>query len=407
MLKTSSVVNGGVDVVFGGQAGSEGKGAIVGYLARRNPRYKAAICTFMTNAGHTWVDDNTGSPVMVQQIPMSVVAPEIDYLMIGPSSAITPSTLLNEISKYDREFNVSERLRIHPRAMIIQPEDVELEKTATKHVASTQKGCGAALARKAMRKNVTLAKDISWMKPFIADTTALVNRMIADGHLVLAEGSQGFDLDINHGIEYPYCTSRQTTPLQVMADCGIPHTSIREVIAVLRTYPIRVGNIVGKNGEVEGYSGPFGGNELTWDEITRRSGYPYRLEEKTTVTKRVRRIFEMDHDRLRYMFQVCAPTQVALTFADYIDWDLLRHDTRLFAEYICETAETNSRAHGTIWPKKFYDFMTALERVEGCPPISLVKTGPRDSDMINMEKLSEFLVGYGVLKHSRSSQTVA
>lgn len=100
-------------VIIGGQAGSEGKGKFVGYLAIKD-KFDAAICNFYTNAGHTWVSDD-GKPYMVQQIPQAMVNPKTK-LLIGPGAGITMDILNREI----KEFGVADRLLIHPRAMIIR-----------------------------------------------------------------------------------------------------------------------------------------------------------------------------------------------------------------------------------------------------------------------------------------------
>jgi adenylosuccinate synthase len=361
----------GTTVIFGGQAGSEGKGAIVGYLARRQ-YWGGAICSFMTNAGHTWVND-LGAKAVVQQLPMAVVSPEIPYIMIGPGSAITLDQLDREINEFDKAgFYVSNRLFIHPNAMIIEPEDVKYELDHALYLGSTAKGCGRALARKAMRsKSVLLAKHIPWLDEFLSDTTVIANRIIEEGSPLLIEGSQGFDLDLNHGIEYPYCTSRGTTPMQTLADCGIDGRRVDTVIATLRTYPIRVGNVV-ENGLQIGYSGPFGGKELTWEEITRRSGSPEPLEERTTVTKRVRRVFELDMKRLQFMRTVCNPSMIALTFADYLDWGIRN---------ISDVPDLEP------YPK-VEKFIVDLENELGVP-VALVKTGERDSAMIDLDRLRQ------------------
>jgi adenylosuccinate synthase len=351
--------------VFGGQVGSEGKGAVVGYLARRQ-KWGAAVCTFMTNAGHTWIGSD-GEKVMTQQLPVGLVGEDVQYLLIAPGSAITLVQLEKELLDYDKQYNISRRLRIHPRTMIIDQDDIEYEKEATKYLGSTSKGCGAALARKAMRvKGVRLARDINWLKPYLADTTELANDLINHGYPLLIEGSQGFDLDINHGIEYPYCTSRGTTPMQVLADCGISERCISDVIAVLRTYPIRVGNVV-EGGVQVGYSGNFGGKELTWEEVTERSGSPVPLIERTTVTQRVRRVFEIDIARIHTMVQICRPTTFALTFADYIDY-------RLYGQSKVDwDSEEGSKLEKFI--EKLY-FNTGVET-------DIVKTGPLDNHTID------------------------
>lgn len=367
----------GATVVFGGQVGSEGKGAVVGYLARRYD-YAASICTFMTNAGHTYVSED-GEKVVVQQLPVAMVSPKVQILAIGPSSAITIEQLFNEIYRYDGRYSITRRLMIDPRAVIIDDTHRQIESEITKRVGSTMKGCGAALAHKVMRHpDVRLARDVRELMPFLGDTVAMVNALLDNNCGVMVEGSQGFDLDINHGIDYPECTSRQCTPMQILADCGIDASFVTRNVAVVRSYPIRVGNIV-ENGEQVGYSGSFGAKELTWDEVTERSGSPTRLEERTTVTQRVRRVFEMDFKRLARMAMVCRPTDIALTFADYID-------ARLAGERDYYTRD------GHVVSEQLDAFVCGVEqeiedyrrRSGKRPRVSMIKTGPLDSDMIDM-----------------------
>jgi adenylosuccinate synthase len=62
--------------------------------------------------------------------------------------------------------------------------------------------------------------------------------------------------------------------------------------------------------------------ELSWREISRRSGIP-ELElkgiELGSVSKKERRVAEFDWVLLRRAALLNAPTDIALTFADYID----------------------------------------------------------------------------------------
>lgn len=358
----------GATVVYGGSVGSEGKGAIVGNLVRRF-QYRAAICSFMTNAGHTFQDGD--EKIVVQQLPVSIIDPKIETICIGPGSAITISQLYKELELYSEKYNVEGRLKIHPRAMIIEDSDVETEQKLTKRVGSTMKGCGAALARKALRHpSVRLAKDTVWLHPFLADTTEIVNDVINFGGGVMVEGSQGFDLDINHGIAYPECTSRQCTPQQTLADCGIDGSLVARSVAVLRTYPIRVGNVV-EDGQQVGYSGEYGAKELSWKEITLRSGSPVDLEERTTVTQRVRRVFEMDFNRLRYMGKVCRPTDIALTFVDYLD-------ARLYG-----LTDWNTLLAVPAVQKFLCDVEDAVHA-----PVNILKTGPDDAHTAKYHNLS-------------------
>lgn len=354
----------GAWVVFGGQAGSEGKGAIAGYLARKH-QWGAAICTFMTNAGHTFVEGN--EKVVVQQLPMALVSKDVGWLLIGPGAAITLQQLFDEINRYDADYDVTGRLMIHPRAMIIEEQDREQERETMNHIASTAKGCGAALARKIGRGElVKLARDCPQLRQWIGDTTDVANDIINSGKGLLVEQAQGFDLDINHGVEYPYCTSRGTTPMQILADIGVDGRLVMRSIAVVRSHPIRVGNVEG------GTSGPYGSDEISWDDVSQRAGKT--VEERTTVTQRVRRVFEMDLDRLSVMSQICRPTDIAYTFADYVDPASEGWTNKDMAEY----GGLTQKLTRAIW-----EVEKAVRRSTASPRVRLIKTGPNDSDIID------------------------
>ena len=62
-------------------------------------------------------------------------------------------------------------------------------------------------------------------------------------------------------------------------------------------------------------------NEITLNEIARRSGVPLRelkARERTSTTKRKRRIAEFDWTLFRQAASLNGPTDVVLTFADYL-----------------------------------------------------------------------------------------
>ncbi len=83
---------------------------------------------------------------------------------------------------------------------------------------------------------------------------------------------------------------------------------------VCRTYPIRVQN------PSKGTSGPMS-REIKWNDVARRSGIsPAKLKktEKTSTTNRDRRVSEFDWALLRKAAALNGPTDVALTFADYL-----------------------------------------------------------------------------------------
>jgi adenylosuccinate synthase len=153
---------------------------------------------------------------------------------------------------------------------------------------------------------------------------------------------------------------------------GISPKFLGDVYLVLRPYPIRVGNVI-EDGVQQGYSG--GGYddqvEIDWEEIARKSGMPLeyatilREKEKTTVTKRVRRVFSFSKRQLREAVMVNGATKLALNFANYIDW-------ACFA--------SSSRDKLTT---KILDFIKMLEDDAGIP-VTLVGTGPQYDHVIDL-----------------------
>ena len=356
------MAKGKVTVVLGGQAGSEGKGKVAGYLALSG-EYTAAVCNFMPNAGHTWVSDRD-IEVVVRHLPQAVINDDMT-LWISAGAAIDPDLFREEVDKYSVDPN---RIYIHPRAVVITKEHKEREALELARIASTMKGCGAALADKAMR-TATLAKDHHYLHKFVDLhwDERLWDAIYQKGQNVLIEAPQGFDLDINHGLEYPYCTSRQTITAQVIADAGLPPQAVDEVFAVIRPYPIRVGNIYGRDGEVIGYSGKYGtSKELTWQEIEERAGAPKgSIREYTTVTGRLRRVFEPDFHQIKRMCRVNGVTGLVLNFANYIDWGIF-----------------GATSVKEITPK-VWAFVNKLQEETGVPVVML-GTGPRNSHMIDL-----------------------
>lgn len=356
---------GKIDILFDGMAGSCGKGKIAGYLALKE-NYDFSINNFMTNAGHTWISDDS-EKVMVQHLSQSVVDGK-STIYISAGAAITPEVLLAEIERYSH-YNVKNRLKIHPRAMVIEERHRESEAISLKRIGSTTKGCGHALADKVMRnQNVCLAKDHPVLNKYVDhNMTKNIIARLKKGERGLLEIPQGFDLDINHGLQYPHCTSRQTIPLQGLADAGIPHTYIGEIICVIRPYPIRVGNIE-ENGKQVGYSGDYqGSEEITWEEVEQLAGAPkgyFSKNEMTTVTGRLRRVFKPNYVRLEQMVDTCAPTQIALNFAQYID---------IGAE--------NVKNFSSL-PNKVKETISTLEDKLGIP-VTLVGTGATNSAIVD------------------------
>src|SRR5581483_1380520 len=224
-----------VDVIVGGQYGSEGKGHIASYLSRE---YAVLVRVGGPNAGHK-VYLKPG-PYVHHQLPSGTLRNPAAKLIIAPGAVVNPDSLLKEI----RECKVDhERLSIDPQTMIIAENDCKSEAGLQARISSTGQGVGVATARRILNrgKRVKLAKDVLELRPFIRDTWELLERTYNCGGRVLVEGTQGTGLSLFHG-SYPYVTSRDTTVSGCLSEAGISPSRVRKTIMVCRTYPIRVQN---------------------------------------------------------------------------------------------------------------------------------------------------------------------
>lgn len=320
-----------VDVLVGGQYGSEGKGNIVGHIA---PEYGLLVRVGGPNAGHK-VYANP-EPDAFFHIPSGANRAPNAKLLLGAGSVLYVPKLLKEIQ--DHQIGV-ERLTIDPQAMIIEDIDKEEEALKLASISSTGQGVGAASARKIMgrtddpKRAPRLAKDVEELKPYIGEGQAVLEDYYLSGEKILLEGTQGTSLSMHHG-QYPWVTSRDTTVSGCLADAGISPGRIRRTVMVCRTYPIRVG----------GPSGPMG-VELSYEELSTRSGLDLDMlksTEKTTTTLKQRRFAEFDWSQLKKSTMLNGPTDIAITFVDYIDksnqkafrFDQLTPETLRFIEEV-------------------------------------------------------------------------
>ena len=177
---------------------------------------------------------------------------------------------------------------------------------------------------------------------------------------------QGFDLCLYHGVDPVYCTSRNCTPQQALADMGIPPSYLGDVYAVIRPYPIRVNNR-------DGSSGPYPSPEITWEIVKERCGAPDDITEYTTTTKLKRRVFEFSWERIRTMVGICDPDFLCLQFANYIDWS------------VYGASKVNAITNPV---DEFVQRLEAMTEV----PVAYLGTGPEHEHMIdlNTDKRSKY-----------------
>ena len=340
---------GRVNVVVGMQYGSEGKGAITQYLA---PAMSIGVRTGAANAGHTIYAGRR--KFIMRQLPSVWVNPYAQ-LVIGRGAMISPDILFQEIAMLEEVCSVHDRLHIDRDAHVIT-EDQQLRENRSDlgiRIGSTSalsnEGIGEATADKVLRKDSCMqAKNVPALKPFLCDTVDMINSYLDSGDEILLEGTQGLGLSLEHGT-FPYVTSRDVSASAMAASVGIGlHHFTVDVIGVVRTYPIRVA----------GNSGPFGedSQEISWEELTRRTGSPRAIHEQTSVTKKLRRVATFSKKDLAKAASINRPTEIALTFADYLDWTI--HNT----EKITKPVE---------------QFREMVEEASGGVQVAIIKTGPR------------------------------
>jgi adenylosuccinate synthase len=305
---------GKASVIIGGQWGSEGKGAASAFVAKhlmeRGQFFDIVTTNAGAQAGHTSIHNGKKRiayhlPTYPLIMPTSSRFPRV-YLNAG--SIIDPVLLLKELEEHGLD---ERRVAIHPNAAIITQgcRDLEVQPTSPQTaIASTRKGVGVALSGKICRTG-NVAKNCPELVKYVRRIDLI--KQLSGGYSVLIEVPQGYSLSID-GPFYPYCTSRNCTVAAALSDAGIHPSFIGKTIMVIRTYPIRVGNIV-EEGITLGVSGGHypDHNELSWSELD-------LTPEITTVTGRQRRVFSFSHQQIIDAMVELRPDIVYVTFCDYL-----------------------------------------------------------------------------------------
>ena len=337
------MTKGKVDALLGIVFGDEGKGKVVDYFT---PRYDL-VARFAggPNAGHTIIFD--GKKFVLRSIP-SGIFDEGKVNIIGNGCVIAPDLFMNEARELESAgYEIAERLHISRRAHLILPTHRVLDRAyeaakGKSKVGTTGKGIGPTYSDKAARvglrvgdiqgdflpqyealkaRHLQILKDLgftdfditeeekTWLEGIdymhrfpITDTEHEINRALAEGKNVLAEGAQGSLLDIDHGT-YPFVSSSSTTIGGVCTGLGIAPQSIGRVWGIFKAYSTRVG------------SGPFPVElfDETGEEI-RRVG-----KEFGAVTGRNRRCGWVDLVALKYAIMVNGVTDLVMMKADVLD----------------------------------------------------------------------------------------
>lgn len=414
------MTKGKVDSLLGIVFGDEGKGKVVDYFT---PRYDV-VARFAggPNAGHTIIFD--GKKFVLRSIP-SGIFDEGKINIIGNGCVIAPDLFMAEAHELEAAgYELTERLHISRRAHLILPTHRVLDRAyeaakGKNKVGTTGKGIGPTYSDKAARvglrvgdilhnfdeKYAALKKrheqilsdlhftdyditeeeekwlaGVEYMRKFhLTDTEYEINRALAEGKNVLAEGAQGSLLDIDHGT-YPFVSSSSTTSGGVCTGLGVAPNTIGHIFGIFKAYSTRVGG------------GPFVVElfDETGDTI-RHIGNEYGA-----VTGRNRRCGWLDLVALKYAIMINGVTDLVMMKGDVLDgFETIKvctaytkdgetvtempYDTEGWQPVYEElpgwhTPLTELRAEADF-PQAFKDYIAYIEKATATP-ITIVSVGP-------------------------------
>ncbi|WP_248929303.1 adenylosuccinate synthase [Paenibacillus hamazuiensis] len=330
-------------VVVGTQWGDEGKGKITDFLAESAEvvaRYQGG-----NNAGHTILIED--KKYKLHLIPSGIFYKD-KICVIGNGMVINPAALIEEIQYIHENGFSTDNLKLSDRAHVIMPyhlllDGLEEERKGDNKIGTTRKGIGPCYMDKAARNGIRIAdlmdaqefekklrrlvaekntlieqvygakgldadsilkeylEHAEKLRPYVTDTSVVLNDKIDEGRKVLFEGAQGVMLDIDQGT-YPFVTSSNPTAGGVCIGSGVGPTKIQQVIGVAKAYTTRVGD------------GPFPTEQLneTGDWI-REKGNEYG-----TTTGRPRRVGWFDSVVVRHARRVSGITGLSLNSLDVL-----------------------------------------------------------------------------------------
>jgi adenylosuccinate synthase len=418
-------------VLLGAQWGDEGKGKATDLLGDQVDyvvRYQGG-----NNAGHTVVIGD--QKYALHLLPSGILSPNV-IPVIGNGVVIDPAVLLTEIKGLNERGINTSKLKISTNAHLITPYHRTIDKVSERFlgkskIGTTGRGIGPAYADKINRigirvqdlfdqsilkqkieaalhdknqilvkvfnrKGITVEEVIDEylgyaeiLKPYVTDTSLLLDQALQQGKVVLLEGSQGTLLDVDHGT-YPFVTSSNPTAGGASTGSGIGPTKITRVIGILKAYTTRVG------------SGPFPTELFDEDgEALRKIG-----GEVGVTTGRNRRCGWFDAPIASYAVRVNGLTDFFLTKLDVLTgWEKIPvcvayeidgkrveelpasqsdfHHAKPIYEYLLGWKENISKAKSVVeLPKNAQEYVKFLEKISGAP-ISAIGVGPgRDETIV-------------------------
>lgn len=219
------------DAVVDLQSGDTGKGKVTHSLLSSGEYDLVLRYNGGSNAGHTIY--HNGEKIVTHQVPAGVLYGIRSLIGIG--CVVNVRKLEEEIAYLKANgFKTDGLIFVDKRAHVVTNEHLAEDNKDTT-IGTTKQGIGPAYRDKYGRTGKHIGDQLINTDSFtIVDSLDLLN-----SRNVLAEGAQGFALDIDWG-DYPYVTSSHCTIGSVVLN-GVSPRKIRKIYGVAKAYETYVG----------------------------------------------------------------------------------------------------------------------------------------------------------------------
>jgi len=222
------------DVVVDLQYGDCGKGKVTHHLARTKKYSHVLRYNGGCNAGHTIF--HKGKKFITHQIPAGIFFGIRS--VIGSGCVVSVEQFFKEIKMLeDAGIRTKGKIFVAANAHIITEANRAEDRANGKKIGTTGSGNGPAYRDKYGRTGLR-AEHVRRLKPYLIN---LYEEWFKKNNAtILAEGAQGFGLDIDWG-DYPFVTSSHCTTAGALLN-GLPPGAVRDVWGVAKIYETYVGS---------------------------------------------------------------------------------------------------------------------------------------------------------------------
>ncbi len=223
-----------MDVIVDLQYGDCGKGKVAHYLAHTKSYTHVLRYNGGANAGHTIF--HNGKKFVTHIIPAGVFFGVKS--VVGCGCVVDPEKFFKELKDIEAGgVDTTGKIFIAKNAHVVTSAHKEEDKQVGGAIGTTGSGNGPAYRAKYGRTG-TRAEAVDELKPYLID---MYDEWYKKGDAtILAEGAQGFGLDIDWG-DYPFVTSSHCTTAGALLN-GLPPTAVRDVWGVAKVYETYVGS---------------------------------------------------------------------------------------------------------------------------------------------------------------------